>query len=292
MPANKIVIRLSEKLQYYSAVLNIEAKFYGLKYYLNKWYYTCSFLICLGLTFITFVVLLSSCFDLKSILYSKPKHAPNFHGSHHRKYLFDTKCRFSNHSTHFFLSLNIFNIYKSGSVQEETRLSILWFRQARQWFRYEQRDERPIDHVEWRRRRRHWVERVVEKPQVRPVVATIVTDFAWRSELEETVFFFFFFSQKERPRRVNMRTDRQSFQNSFENSIWATSFCFVLCYFVLRFFFCCCYSFLYLDSNTFCHYLVKFVCLFVLFFNFEEKLNSIITKRICDIIFCFTIVYL
>lgn len=81
MPANKIAIRLSEKLQYYSAVLNIDAKFYGLKYYLNKWYYTCSLIICLGLTFITFFILLSSCFDLKSVFYTKQKD-DNLYGSH------------------------------------------------------------------------------------------------------------------------------------------------------------------------------------------------------------------
>lgn len=77
MPANKIVIRVSDKLQYYTAVLSIEAKFSGLKFYLNRWYYTLSFFICFGLTFITFIILLSSCFDLKSMLFEKEKRLPN-----------------------------------------------------------------------------------------------------------------------------------------------------------------------------------------------------------------------
>ncbi|CAF0795164.1 unnamed protein product [Brachionus calyciflorus] len=69
MPAYKIIIKIHGKVQYYSALLNIEAKFTGLKYYIHTWFYLSFFLITSWLTMIVFLILVTSFYDVKSLIF-------------------------------------------------------------------------------------------------------------------------------------------------------------------------------------------------------------------------------
>lgn len=69
MPANKLFLRIHDKLQYYSVNLVVEAKFSGLKYCLHRWFYTTSFILCSCLTTLVYLAFLTSFYDLKSMLF-------------------------------------------------------------------------------------------------------------------------------------------------------------------------------------------------------------------------------
>jgi hypothetical protein len=68
MRANKIIVRVHDKLQIYSATLNIDAKFSGLKYFLHHWYYTTTFIFVTWIFIFNFILLLNSFYDFKSLI--------------------------------------------------------------------------------------------------------------------------------------------------------------------------------------------------------------------------------
>lgn len=70
MPANKIIVKIHGNVQYYSAKLNIEAKFSGLKYYIHSWFYISSLLITAWLSIIIYLLVLTSFYDLRSLFFS------------------------------------------------------------------------------------------------------------------------------------------------------------------------------------------------------------------------------
>ena len=69
IPASKFIISIHEKIQFYSVKLIVEANFTGLKYFLYHWYYTTSFVLCLGIVAVIFLLFLTTFFDLKSFLF-------------------------------------------------------------------------------------------------------------------------------------------------------------------------------------------------------------------------------
>lgn len=69
MPAYKMVVKIHGKIQYYTALLNVEAKFTGLKYYIHAWFYSSFFIITAWLTLIIFLIIITSFYDLKSLIF-------------------------------------------------------------------------------------------------------------------------------------------------------------------------------------------------------------------------------
>lgn len=68
-----MIVKINGHVQYYSAKLNIEAKFSGLKYYIHSWFYISSLIITAWLTIIIYLIILTSFYDLKSLIFSNER---------------------------------------------------------------------------------------------------------------------------------------------------------------------------------------------------------------------------
>lgn len=66
--ANRIIIKMKDKLQFYSANLVIQSKFTGLRYYMYHWSYTTGFVLTSLLCFLIFLMLITYFYDLRSFI--------------------------------------------------------------------------------------------------------------------------------------------------------------------------------------------------------------------------------